>query len=70
MYYNQECSPASIKTSNFIDQKANKQETVYFFKGAIFQCTYNQDSVFSHYQLALCYDVPQQIWTNSEGSKF
>ena len=32
-----------------------------FFKGAIFRYTYNQNIVFSHSQLALCYDVPQQI---------
>ena len=41
-----------------------------FFKGAIFQCTYNQDGVFSHYQLSLLYDVPQKwILTAFEGSK-
>ena len=40
--------------------KAKEQETVCFFKGAIFQCTYNQDVVFSHYQITLCCDVPQK----------
>ena len=33
-----------------------------FSKGAIFKFTYNQYGVFSHYQMALFYDVPQQIY--------
>ena len=32
MYSNQEWPPASIKTSNFIDQKPKEQETVCFSK--------------------------------------
>ena len=61
MYYNQECSPASSNISTFLDQKSNEQETVCFYKGAIYQCTYNQDGVFRHSQLSLCYDLPQKI---------
>ena len=71
MYYNQEWSPASSKTSTFLDQKAKEQDTVFFYKFAIFQCTYNQDGVFGHYQLALCYDVPQKnILTYFKASKY
>ena len=31
-----------------------------FFK-VPYQCTHNQDGVFNHYWIALCYDFPQQI---------
>ena len=31
-----------------------------FFKGVIFQCTYNKYGVFSHHQLDIYYDVPQK----------
>ena len=31
-----------------------------FFKGDTFQCIYNQDGVFIHSQLSICYDVPQK----------
>ena len=31
-----------------------------FFKGAMFQCTYNRDGVFRNSELALCCDVPQK----------
>ena len=58
MYSHQEWSAASIKTSAFLDSKAKEQETLCFFKGAIFQCTFNQDGLFSQAQLAICYDVP------------
>ena len=63
MYSNQEWSPNSRKISTFIDLKPRKQENKkqYVFKGGIFKCTYNQDGVFSHSKLALCYDVPKQI---------
>ena len=36
-----------------------------FFKGAIFQCTYNQDGVLIHSQLDIYYYVPQQIGFDS-----
>ena len=48
------------KVISFLDLKAKKQETLCFSKGAIFQCTFNQDGSFSQSQLALCYDVPDQ----------
>ena len=32
-----------------------------FFKGDIFQGSYNKYGVFSHYQIYLCYYVPQKI---------
>ena len=60
MYSHQERSPASRKTSTLLVKKTKEQETVCFSKGAIFQCTYNQDGVFSHSRISLCYDVPQK----------
>ena len=58
MYSHQEWSSATTKTSTFLDSRAKEQETLCFFKGAIFQCTFNQDGSFSQAQLSLCYDIP------------
>jgi hypothetical protein len=60
MYSHQETTTAVTKTTTFLDTKAKEQETLYFFKGAIYQCTFNQDGFFSQSQLALCYNVPDQ----------
>ena len=32
-----------------------------FFKGTIFEFTYNKHVVFSHSQLAICYEVSQKM---------
>ena len=61
MYYNQQWSYVSRMTSIFLDWKDKEQKNVCFYKGAIYQCTYNQDGIFSHAQLPLWYGVPQKI---------
>ena len=53
-----EWSSASSLTIIFLDKKVKEQETLYFFKGAIFQYTFNDNGKFSQSQLGLCYDLP------------
>ena len=43
-----------------LDTELKEPDTLLFFKGGIYQCTYNKDGCFSQSQLSLCYDVPQQ----------
>ena len=57
-FSHQEWSLASQAVNTFLDSNTKEQETLCFFKGAIFQCTYNNDGYFSQSQLALCYDLP------------
>lgn len=59
-YSNQEWRSASPTTITALESKLKEPERLLFFKGAIYQCTYNEDGVFSQSQLALLYDVPQQ----------
>ena len=36
-----------------------------FFKGTVYQCTFNKDGFFSQSQLALCFDLPMQNDVNN-----
>ena len=59
-YANQDWVRATPRMTKLLDTELKEPDTLLFFKGAIFQCTYNEDEVFSQSQLALCYDVPPQ----------
>ena len=51
---------ASESTSNALDQRCKELRSVLFFRGAIYECTYNKPNKFSQSQLALLYDLPTQ----------
>lgn len=51
---------ASESTSNILESKVKEPRVLIFFKGAIFQCTYNHDEKFNQSQLCFCFDIPSQ----------
>ena len=61
-YSHQDWVDASDLTRSFLDQQVKEQDTLCFFKGAIFQFTFNDNSnsMFSQSQLCLCYHPPDQ----------
>ena len=59
-YSHQDWTAATSETKNFLDQMSKEPEIICFFKGAVYQCTFNKDGFFSQSQLALCYDLPSQ----------
>ena len=59
-YSNQDWGSTSQNMITLLDTELKEPDTLLFFKGGIYQCTYNKDGCFSQSQLSLCYDVPQQ----------
>lgn len=51
---------ASESTSTVLESKVKEPRDLLFFRGAIYQCTYNQDEKFNQSQLAFCFELPQQ----------
>ena len=46
---------------SYLYQQVKEQDVLYFYKGVIFQFTFNRpDSLFSQLQLALCYNLLSQ----------
>ena len=59
-FSHQEWNTASTNTSTKLEQKVKEPKTLLFFKGAIFECTFNKEGRFSNTQKALLYDLPSQ----------
>ena len=55
-----EWASASLNNSKQLDQKLKEPSTILFFKGAIYEFTYNKDDKFSQGKMALFYDIPDQ----------
>ena len=51
---------ASETTQNFLNQHLKEPDTLLFFRGAIYEFTYNVDDIFSQGQMAILYDLPSQ----------
>ena len=51
---------ASDTTVAILDQKVKEPSTLLFFRGAIYEFTYNCNEQFSQAQMALLFDVPSQ----------
>ena len=54
----QEWIPATERTKNLLDNQLKEQRKILFFKGALFQFTFNQDKEFSQSQLCLLLKIP------------
>ena len=63
-----EWASASLDTSKKLDRKVKEPSTILFFKGALYEFTYNKDDEFSQGQMALLYDIPDQQ-TVAQGRK-
>ena len=59
-FSNQDWTQASASIVTNLEMKMKEPELLLFFRGAIYQCTYNEDGVFSQSQLALCFELPEQ----------
>ena len=64
-YSHQEWITASENTSTKLEQKVKEPKTLLFFKGAIFECTFNKEGKFSNTQKVLLYDLPSQETLNN-----
>lgn len=51
---------ASDVTWNILNQKLKEPSTLLFFRGAIYEFTYNSEDNFSQGQMALLFDLPSQ----------
>ena len=51
---------ASLDTSKKLDRKVKEPSTILFFKGVIYEFTYNKDDEFSQGQMTLLYDISDQ----------
>lgn len=59
-YSHQEWGLASQATSNKLEQKLKEPSRLLFFRGAVYECTFNSDGIFNNSQLALLYEMPSQ----------
>ena len=55
---------ANSDVSKKLDSCVRKTQSLLFFKGAIYEITFNKDRRFSHSQLALLLTVPNQADVN------
>ena len=61
----QEWQVASECTSSTLDQRCKEPRELLFFKGALYQFTFNDDRNFTQSQLGLLIDLPNQNDTNN-----
>ena len=60
-FSHEEWGDAVTTIRSFLDQHVKEQDVLCFFKGAIFQFTFNHpNGFFSQSQLGLCYNLPPQ----------
>ena len=52
--------PASTSMREKLDKRVKEPSTLLFFRGAIYEFTYNCDGSFSQSQMAVLYDLPSQ----------
>ena len=55
-----EWSQAAHQTTRTLEERLKEPHELLFFKGAIYECTYNQEGKFSASQKSLVYDVPSE----------
>ena len=60
MYSHQDWTTASETTSTLLEQKVKEPKTILFFRGAIFEMTFNKEGHFSNTQTAILYDLPNR----------
>ena len=60
MRFAHEWSQAVLNTTNILEQKVKEPRQLLFFKGAIYECTFNQENKFSQSQKALLFEMPSQ----------
>ena len=56
----QEWHLASENTSNALDNRLKEPRSILFFKGAVYEFTYNEDKKFNQSQLGLLLNIPSQ----------
>lgn len=59
-FSHREWKEASDETKQQLEQEVREPETLLFFKGAVYEFTYNQPGQFSYSQMALLLDVPTE----------
>ena len=59
-YSHQDWRPASESTTLQLDQKVKEPKTLLFFKGAIFEMTFNVENKFSNTQKGILFDLPNE----------
>ena len=59
-YYNAEWGRASERVVGQLKQKVKELKELLFFKGAVYEITFNLKGKFSNTQLALLYDLPSR----------
>ena len=47
-----------VRTIEQLDNICKEPKELLFFKGGVYECTYNQRGKFSHTQLAILLDLP------------
>lgn len=59
-YTTSDWRPASSDTSNKLEEKIKPPNQLLFFRGAVYECTYNhKNGLFNQSQIALLYDLPE-----------
>lgn len=51
---------SSESTSTALESRLKEPRELLFFRGAVYQCTYNEDEKFNQSQHAFCFDLPSQ----------
>ena len=64
-YSHQEWSNATNSTSQRLDQFVKEPKKLLFFRGAIFEATYNKEGKFSNTQKAILFDLPSAETVNN-----
>lgn len=59
-YSHQDWTPAPLSISVQLEQKLREPKKLIFFKGAVFEITFNEEGKFSNTQTALLFDLPSQ----------
>ena len=59
-YSHQDWTPAPSSISAQLEQKLREPKKLIFFKGAVYEITFNEEGKFSNTQTALLFDLPSQ----------
>ena len=57
-YSHQDWSVASESNSSKLEQKVKEPKKLLFFKGAIYEITFNKEGEYSQSQMVLLFDMP------------
>ena len=67
-YSHGEWLQASEHTKNTLNQRLKEPDTLLFFRGGLYEFTYNNDEMFSQGQMAVLYDLPDQDYIDKNKS--